>query len=279
MIISDTYQFAFVHIPKCAGTSVRALLERYNEAPDAHTLDLAPHPTHENIVELPDLGFVDFHHLPLQALSAKFPEQIDKLRRYEAVTIAREPHDRLVSAFAEHMKRYRDTPLQNLSMDEVEHWLVKILAEVSAAFAQSPLLPYEFIHFQPQIDYIELNGERVIGNVFPISDMSGFEAKVREQFQLFGETPEGFGVGTSNVSLVHRSEILRRLIEFNRPIIRVIGRLVPQQKRAAWRELVYVTRQSRFASLATSEPVREFVRRHMSTDVKLWDEIRESNGR
>ena len=115
MIVSDTYEFAFVHIPKCAGTTVRAVLERYDETPGPQALGLEPHPTHENIFDLPGVGYVDFHHLPLQALALAMPEQLDKLRRYDAVTIVREPHDRLVSAFAEHMKRYRKTPLQNLS--------------------------------------------------------------------------------------------------------------------------------------------------------------------
>ena len=64
LIISDRFGFAFVHIPKCAGSTVREQIRRI----DPECFEMAGRRMH------PDLGKIDAMHLPLDILRDHFPE-------------------------------------------------------------------------------------------------------------------------------------------------------------------------------------------------------------
>ena len=51
MILSDRYRFVFIHVPKCAGTSVRAAVAPYHDADSRFLKGVELHP---------DLGEIDF---------------------------------------------------------------------------------------------------------------------------------------------------------------------------------------------------------------------------
>jgi hypothetical protein len=88
MIINKTNRFAFVHIPKCGGTSVRKVLDTFNE------WSYLGNPW---IGETKKLGTVHFSHLPLQALRILFPEDLELVLKYESFALVRDPYERFFS--------------------------------------------------------------------------------------------------------------------------------------------------------------------------------------
>jgi hypothetical protein len=99
MIISDSRKFVFVHIPKNAGTSIRAALEGFADGQSA----ASPDTTHET----------------LSALIARHPE----LKTYFKFAFVRNPWERLVSFFFHSKQRLSRTFPQFQAMEGVETML------------------------------------------------------------------------------------------------------------------------------------------------------------
>lgn len=90
MIISHRHRFVFVHIPKCAGTTVRTQLARC----DPEHVSLQDSGTH------PVLGQIDFGHIPLPVLRVHFPRYHASLADYPAFAVLRERALRILDAVA-----------------------------------------------------------------------------------------------------------------------------------------------------------------------------------
>ena len=78
MIISDKEKFVFVHIPKCAGTSVRSRIEHLDDRSGAYSGRLEQHP---------ELGLLNYVHLPLQTLSDHFPAEFECIKSYRSLAV------------------------------------------------------------------------------------------------------------------------------------------------------------------------------------------------
>ena len=99
MIISDSHSFVFVHIPKNAGTSIRAALEAFADGQSAASRDT----THET----------------LPALIARHPE----LKTHFKFAFARNPWERLVSFFFYSKQKLSRTFPQFQALEGVEAML------------------------------------------------------------------------------------------------------------------------------------------------------------
>src|ERR1700744_524201 len=97
MIISDPHRFVFVHVPKCAGTSVRRAL-RAIDTSDGQFWRIGEHP---------EMGAVHFAHLTLPDLARYFPETLAKIRDYQSMAIIRDPRDRFFSAIFQRLREFR----------------------------------------------------------------------------------------------------------------------------------------------------------------------------
>ena len=122
MIVSDRHKFAFIHIPKCAGTTVRNRITPYDDLGGAH---------HERVEDHPVLGPTDFVHLPLYTLRDHFPEEFDKVRRYWSFAVLRNPKSRFFSAVAQRVRMYRGNGVQLRQLSEEQ-----IVEEIEAAMAE-----------------------------------------------------------------------------------------------------------------------------------------------
>lgn len=166
MIIDDTHQVVFVHIPKCGGTSVRrqlALLDSYAGA----FYGRKPHAR---------LGELDYCHIPLPFLRSDFPVEMEKVERYRAFALVRDPHARFVSATFERLALFggvrRTTATAEIALQaagEAIRWL-----EPRESFSDPG-----YIHFARQADYICLAGRRVVDNVYPLDDLQAFGAELQ----------------------------------------------------------------------------------------------------
>lgn len=122
MIISNRRRFVFVHVPKSAGTSIRAALAPFADGASA----ASPHTTHET----------------LPALLARHPE----LATHFKFAFVRNPWDRLVSFFFYARQRLAPTFPQFQAMDGLEDMLRLIDRNVAWLCAMHAI--------RPQCDYV-----------------------------------------------------------------------------------------------------------------------------
>jgi hypothetical protein len=122
MIISDAHRFVFVHIPKSAGTSIRAALAPFGDSRSA----ASPDTTHET----------------LPALLARRPEFATHFK----FAFVRNPWERLVSFFFHARQRLAPTFPQFQAMDGLEAMLRLIDRNVAWLCAMHAV--------RPQCDYI-----------------------------------------------------------------------------------------------------------------------------
>jgi hypothetical protein len=165
MIIDDEHRVAFVHIPKCGGTSVRRQLAAFDSC-QGFFYDRRDHEA---------LGRLDYCHIPLAFLAAHFRAVFDKVAAYRAFALVRDPHSRFVSATFERLALFggvrRTTATVSEALQEAERtmdWLSQHEAFCDPAY----------IHFARQIDYVALDGRRIVENVFAVEDMAAFGAEI-----------------------------------------------------------------------------------------------------
>ncbi len=110
MIISDSHEFAFVHNPKAAGTTVRQALRKWDTRNDQYWGIVFDSAANWN---------VDKAHLPLHVLARLFPADHERVRRYFSFGFSRHPITRFISAFNERFPDvYRRLVEGELSRDE-----------------------------------------------------------------------------------------------------------------------------------------------------------------
>jgi hypothetical protein len=165
MIIDDEHRVAFVHIPKCGGTSVRRQLEALDSY-QGFFYDRREHA---------ELGRLDYCHIPLSFLAEHFPEAYEKVATYRAFALVRDPHSRFVSATFERLALFggvrRTAATAHDAISEAER-TIDWLAD------RGPFSDPAYIHFARQIDYVTLDGRRIVDNVYAIEDMAGFGAEL-----------------------------------------------------------------------------------------------------
>ena len=147
MVICDALGLAFIHIPKCAGTTIRRGLAPF----DSYPLD--------GYFDFPDGGRQHLHHLPLWVVKRYFPALYSKLESYDSYAVLREPRERFASALLQHLRSFQKLSLTRNDIGIFQHKgreLCRWLA--STGSARVP----ELMHFLPQRDFLVCDGVEVV---------------------------------------------------------------------------------------------------------------------
>jgi len=110
MIISDRHKFVFIHIPKCAGLYIRSKLETYDDTDGAFSSRVEPHP---------ELGVLDYVHIPLFTLRDYFPQEYAKVAEYWSFSVVRDPYKRFPSSLTQLFRMYADERIEEKSTREI----------------------------------------------------------------------------------------------------------------------------------------------------------------
>ena len=150
MIVSDEERLIFMHIPKTAGIFIRRNL------PDDRRF--------AGIRMLDGVGMRDFAHLPLRLVAEHFPTDFAKMADYRSFAAIREPHARFVSSVQEHLKQFKGIPKEQVTSPLVIDTAREIVKHL-------PSDEPEYAHFLPQIQFVELDGRRIVTDLFDFANI------------------------------------------------------------------------------------------------------------
>jgi hypothetical protein len=262
MIISDRYQFAFVHIPKCGGTSIRRALRPFDDTNGRFD---------ENIVEVPERGRMDFTHLPLHILAELEPETFFKVKRYKSYAVVRDPFERFRSAFAQFAQCKLGSELAQMDTADLVQQISKVISHLSTNRGDAEV---GYIHFQRQKNYIFFENEQIINNVYLLEDIND----MFYDLSLYIPVPlEPFK--HLNQSKVFRSPLLREPVLFGRGIVlRFLPRGPSSYLRRISRELFLSPSSQRIPPAFESREVKGFVAEYYAEDIDFLHNLRKLSG-
>ena len=267
MIIDEQHEIAFIHIPKCAGTTVREYLKEYDRSQGflSDRVDM-----HEK------LGMLDHAHIPLFILKEHFPTELELIDRYWSFAVMRDPYKRFASSVTQRLRMYGEKPIEALSERKIISEVKKCIAFLEKYEDPQVLLPHDYIHFQRQIDYIYLGDELLIDNIYS-SEMVGDLVNVLKE--RLGYSPDNVGGGNKselrqNSTVVYRSDVVRFIMGFSKPILRTFFFWLPQEAREVVKRGVYVDRDQKVGGVFASKNVVDFIGRYYREDILLYERIR-----
>ena len=257
MIINAAHDFGFVHIPKCAGSTIRQQLRDQDDLGGKfyHTMTL------------PDIGRINGNHVPLDLLESHFPEDLARLRAVTSYAIVRAPAERFVSSIAQYLRTHVGEPAE-LTRSRILAETAKIIDQIRADPAQREIRNTIFFR---QTDFISLRGEKIIGYVYAMEDIDAFFDRLAtvHQLQLDRET-------VWNPTVTYRvpgsSGGLKRIKTISRQVL-------PTRTYAAVRDLglkLFTTRgvPQLDAALGAMPAVRDFVAEYYAADAELYRNAR-----
>lgn len=155
MVASDEDRLIFMHIPKTAGIFIRRSLADDRRFAGIRLID--------------GLGERDTAHLPLRLVAEHFPADFAKFPRYRSFASIRDPGARFVSSVAEHIKQFRKIPKEQVS----DAMIIEVAREI---VGHLPSDDPEYAHFLPQVEFVELDGRRVVTDLFAFSNLEAMVA-------------------------------------------------------------------------------------------------------
>jgi len=258
VIISDRHELAFIHIPKCGGTSIRQAIERYDDTGGAFTNRVEVHPTY---------GVLDFVHIPLRRLKQSFPEEFRKVATYRSFSVVRNPYERFYSSLAQHLRRHQGISIADLSVREVETAAKDVIGEI---YGCELVNDSRFIHFERQSNFIMLDGRQLVTDIFSLDELQTLAIFLR---RITGDSVS-FEVA-SNATRVFRSQAIRALVgSFIRCGGRSLSNALHPSKRSWLRSLLY-TEAKRGAVWMQGEGIaviNEFISDHYVDDINLFQQ-------
>ena len=186
MIVSDSKRFIFIHIPKCAGNTVRNWLRRYDTRADFFWGIYAPFSDPQSTVDL--------SHITLPTLRRILGRET--FDSYFKFVVIRDPYDRAYSSFLEALKFFPGYRRN----DGFKRFLTEHVAR--ADFDQFRPDGRKLVHFTPQYRYVlDEDGRTVVGTLCRLDNLEEDLRGIAEKLGLiFPERLESHAVKVAPVT-------------------------------------------------------------------------------
>ncbi|NOD36586.1 MULTISPECIES: sulfotransferase family 2 domain-containing protein [unclassified Ruegeria] len=257
MILSDSHRFVFIHIPKCAGTTVRTAILPFHEGDDRF---------HKTVERHPELGLIDFRHMPLRLLAEVDSEAFDKLHTYESFALLRDPFERFRSSLAQRTKMYLGKEYAQLSPNDVRVELERVITYLQS---KPRVIAPEFIHFSRQSDFVQLDNSPLVKNLFSVEHLDLFRDALVQHMGA-----DSLKFGHSNRTTVFRYPKLKRVLRNGSAVAR---RMLPSQAYEKLRKTsrdILMKPSGQKSSFMLDEPkIRDFVESYYADDIVLHRKI------
>ncbi|WP_170763205.1 sulfotransferase family 2 domain-containing protein [Ruegeria lacuscaerulensis] len=257
MILSDRHRFVFIHVPKCAGTSVRTAVLPYHDADERFLKTVERHP---------ELGEIDFRHLPLHLLRDLDPEAFEKLKLYDSYALLRDPYQRFRSAMAQRAKMYLGSEFAQLGENELRGELGRVQDYL---LSEPRVIAPEFIHFARQSDFVQIGNERLVHHLFPVEHLDLLAKALARHIGA-----DTLQIGHANKTQVFRNPRLKHVARTGSQLARRVlpGAVHETLRRSARRVLMKpVTTTER--SVFDAVEVQEFIASYYCADIALYKEV------
>jgi hypothetical protein len=255
MIIDDAHRAAFIHVPKCGGTSVS--LQLLGE--DAQGGRFRQKGVH------PELGPIHYAHLPLRFLRDYFPDIFAKVVSYQSFALTRDPHDRFASAIFQRLEEFCGVSKIEITGELAVREARRVMEWVQQ---RDEFCDLEYIHFSRQIDYICLDGEVIVKNVFRLDDLAGLAEAMSRLcgITIDADRRENINFASNNraLALIHRLKpIYSRLTPWS-----LRERLLFMMK-----DLKLQNPDKLYDILRDDSEISGFVREYYSADLELYKSV------
>lgn len=262
-VIADDARLIFQHIPKCAGTSVAVQLQ------DQVRTDGRFHWSAR--VEIDGVGFIRGGHMPLEVVRHLYPDALEKFRSYRSYAIVREPRSRFRSALGEFLRVHLESSLYNVKDKD----LADVLDEIMRETRRSPVwLSERYVHFTRQTDFIELDGERLIGRLYMVDNLDRLADDLREHHGLHfnprtiynshKDKALKFGLPKGALDRTARAVWSVFPVTLRRRIMSGLNRTMPEPRIPASTE-----------ALLSSDSVTRFIAEHYAPDFRIWEALQD----
>ncbi|WP_171236696.1 sulfotransferase family 2 domain-containing protein [Ruegeria sp. HKCCA6837] len=257
MILSDRHRFVFIHVPKCAGTSVRNAVRPYHDADERFLKAVERHP---------ELGEIDFRHLPLRLLRDLDPEAFEKLKIYESYALLRDPFQRFRSAMSQRAKMYLGKEFAQLGPEEIREETENVIAYLNS---EPEVIAPGFIHFARQSDFVRVDDVLLVRNLYPVERLDLLAVALGGHLGI-----ERLEFGHINQTTTFRHPQLKHVMRQGSAMVR---RILPQPAHQALRDTArrLFMRPSDPAVLPEfdDDGVRGFIESYYATDIALHREV------
>lgn len=259
----------FVHVPKCAGMSVRAALTRVGGedwSPVASDLGLDADEA-ARITERgrgfdhPVLGLCHPAHLPLALLRDHMPRTWQCLTGAQSFALIRAPRPRFLSALTQRMKEFQDVGAIRIDDPRVADEAIRVCEWLDG---RGPYAEISHIHFARQTNYVQLDGQRVVANIFPVERTDALACWLQDKL--------GVPVEISHDHIRRQPLPWARSVQ---PLARFIGRrLMPATLRQALHPLYTKSRlfdaaAKSYGTVHLGDDVEAFINRYYAADAAL----------
>jgi hypothetical protein len=146
MLIDFKNNKVFYHIPKVAGMTARKELLKQ----DKELISI-------NDIKKNNGEYIDETHLTREEVSLYDSELFERIRNFDNFLLIREPISRFHSAMAQYIRNYSSYDYFSISHTDYESLSKEIINQLRNEFnIFSPFgLPYNLVHFKPQITYLK----------------------------------------------------------------------------------------------------------------------------
>lgn len=159
MIILPNHKLAFIHIPKCGGTSIRTQITKID----------SDHLSFGEVEDHAGMGLVDMGHIQLSRLEKHMPDTYRQVLEAEAFSVVRDPLTRFGSSLRQTIWRYEQKPMTLIEPNVLKEKTRSIIAEVTKEI-DSP--SHQFIFFARQKDFVFNGNEQVVKAVYPLENLA-----------------------------------------------------------------------------------------------------------
>jgi hypothetical protein len=254
LIISDPLRLAFMHIPKCAGSTVRNALAPFN----SYRFD--------EYFDYPDGGRQLFDHLPLADVRTYLPEVYEKIADYESYAILREPHERFASALAQYLRSFHKMKLSRQSDALFRQRALEVLARLAIPQERRAL---EMMFFQKQAAFVTIDGRQIVRNLYGFDELHRLSSDLRLRHGIVVDLSE-----RRNQARLEDSAPVRALKNLGRPLYRrILSEERTGRMRLALRTVTGNSPLRLYRQIFDDDEIRAFVDDFYAEDRALYEAL------
>lgn len=257
MIINEKNRFVFVHIPKCAGTTVRVSLERFDSTNGRFSYANG---------FISGFGKIDMGHITLGRLRELFPEEYKKVKEYYSFAVVRDPFKRFPSSLYQHIQMYSGKSVKSMRRNDFVAALDGVIRYLGKGYNY---LDYEYIHFQRQRDYIYDDSEMLLSCLYTTSLLNGmFENLSRRTGEPIIQHKQA-GEG-----LIYKNKVSGLIVKaLSKLYVPVIKDVIPNNIERNVKLLLMDKPARAYENIFNSDGVKDFIKEYYEEDIQIYRQV------